>query len=338
VLAEYLLQGKSLSQVYDAPAKKVFPKADNGKDWTVANYGDAEQGQLNVVQATMKSSNTAYAQMMQDVGPQSVVELAKEMGISAPLDPYASLVLGTGEVSVLDMAAAYNTLANGGVRVGPYVVDRVTDSSGRVLWQAPTTRTQVLPPDVAAATNWVLNQVVEGGTGKGAKFGQPVAGKTGTTENYGNAWFAGFTCKLTTAVWVGYPDTVRDMTNVHGIKVAGGTFPTTIFNRFMSRAAAGMESCPFDKPQELSAALVGPVTGGTGVSPSGTGVRPPGTGVTTGTGGDGGDGGEGGGTTVPPTSPSTSAPPPSSTPSTTVAPPPSSVPLAPPSGAATGPG
>jgi penicillin-binding protein 1A len=267
-----------------------------------------------------------------------VVELAKEMGISAPLDPYASLVLGTGEVSVLDMAAAYNTLANGGVRVGPYVVDRVTDSSGRVLWQAPTTRTQVLPPDVAAATNWVLNQVVEGGTGKGAKFGQPVAGKTGTTENYGNAWFAGFTCKLTTAVWVGYPDTVRDMTNVHGIKVAGGTFPTTIFNRFMSRAAAGMESCPFDKPQELSAALVGPVTGGTGVSPSGTGVRPPGTGVTTGTGGDGGDGGEGGGTTVPPTSPSTSAPPPSSTPSTTVAPPPSSVPLAPPSGAATGPG
>lgn len=321
VLAEYLLQGKSLSQVYDAPAKKTFPKADNGRDWVVANYGDAEQGQLNVVQATMKSSNTAYAQIMQDVGPQRVVDLAEQMGISASLQAYPSLVLGTNEVSVLDMAAAYNTLANEGARIGPFVVDRVTDTSGRTLWQAPTTKTQVLPKDVADTTNWVLNQVVEGGTAKGAKFGQPAAGKTGTTENYGNAWFAGFTCKLTAAVWVGYPDKVRDMTSVHGVKVAGGTFPATIWKKYMERAAAGLDSCPFEKPKDVSGGIVGPTVGGTGpplsATTPGTGTRP------TGTAPSGGSS-----STTEPTGPTTTVPTPTTAapPPTTEPPPPSSTP------------
>jgi membrane peptidoglycan carboxypeptidase len=269
VLAEYIRQGKSLGQVFNAPAKIDIQLP--GELWSPANYGDSEQGQLNVVDATRFSSNTAYAQIIQQTGVEPVVELGKQMGISAELPAVPSLVLGTGTVSVLDMASAYSTFANNGEHVGPYVVTKVTNAAGDILWEAPFERTRVLEESVAQSVSWVLNQVVESGTGTAARFGQPVAGKTGTTDEYKDAWFVGYTCKLTAAVWVGYPNPNEDgspryMRNVHGISVAGGTLPTQIFNKFMSRAAAGLESCAFPRPADATLVPSGTVPTYTGTS------------------------------------------------------------------------
>ncbi len=266
VLAQYINEGKSLGQVYNAPAKLDIKLP--GEVWHVANYGDAEQGQLNVVDATRKSSNTAFAQIMQDTGPSDVVALGKKLGITSPLQAYPSLVLGTNEVSVLDMASAYSTFADEGEHRDAVVVTKVTNAAGQVLWESSFDKTQVLPKNVADTVNWVLNQVVETGTGTGARFGQPVAGKTGTTEDYRDAWFVGYTCKLTAAVWVGYPTLdengkTKYMQGVHGINVAGGTLPATIFRKFMSKAAQGLSSCPFPKPADVNVSVgsVPPVSG-----------------------------------------------------------------------------
>jgi len=151
------------------------------------------------------------------------------------------------------MASAYSTLASGGVHNEPFVVAKVTDAEGNVLYQHRSSSDRVLAPEVAEGVNYSLNQVVETGTGKAARIDQPVAGKTGTTDNYRDAWFVGFTCKLTTAVWMGYPGTdangqPRLMENVHGMKVTGGSLPTEIWRSYMDRATDGLESCEFPRP------------------------------------------------------------------------------------------
>jgi len=304
VLAQYIAAGKNLGQTYNAPGKLNIKLP--GEPWTVANYGDAEQGQLNVVDATRKSSNTAYAQIMLDTGPQSVVDLAKKMGITSNLNAYPSLVLGTSEVSVLDMASAYSTFAASGEHIDPVVVTKVTNAQGQVLFDATFEKQRAMPKDTADAVNWVLNQVVETGTGTGARVpGQTVAGKTGTTENYRDAWFAGYTCKMTAAVWVGYPLPLPNgqphyMQGVHGINVAGGTLPATIFNRFMSKATQGLQSCAFPKPANVNDVPTGtlPVVGTT--PPTTPGTAPPST--------------EAPGTTAAPASSTTTAAPSTTTP------------------------
>jgi len=272
VLAEALKQGVPLETTYDAPAKKTFEGADNGNDWVVANYADASQGRLNLIDATRVSSNTAYAQLMMDVGPAPVAAMAERMGITTDVPDYNSIVLGTTEVSVLDMASVYSTFANGGEHTEPLAVNRVTDAKGRVLWEASGERERVMDEEVADSVSWVLRKVVTDGTGKAAAIDQPVAGKTGTTDDYRDAWFAGYTCKLTTAVWVGYGGTeTRYMTNVHGIKVAGGTFPSRIFAKYMRQATNGLESCEFERPASIPANL----DRTSGTTPRPTGTSPP---------------------------------------------------------------
>lgn len=248
-LAEAVNQGIGLSTSYNAPARLTIPRADAGKDWSVGNYADAGLGTLDLVSATMRSSNTAYAQLMVDVGPENVAGLAKQMGITSDLKAVPSLTLGTSEVSVLDMASGYSTIAADGEHIAPAVVTKVTDAKGTVLYENRPVRRRVLEPAAARAVGWTLNQVVEAGTATGAKISQPAAGKTGTTENYRDAWFVGFTCKLTTAVWVGYPDG-SFMKSVHGISVTGGSLPSTIWQKYMSRATDGLASCAFDRPAD----------------------------------------------------------------------------------------
>jgi penicillin-binding protein 1A len=281
VLAEALKQGVPLDKTYDAPAKKTFEGANAGGDWEVANYADAGLGRLNLIDATRKSSNTAYAQMILDVGVDNAAALAKRMGIQADVPEYPSIVLGSASVSVLDMASVYSTFADNGEHVDPVVVTRVTDARGSVLYEAPTERDRVLSEDVAKGVNWTLNQVVESGTGTGARFAQPAAGKTGTTEDYRDAWFAGYTCSLTSAVWMGYPGTeTRYMKNVHGVEVTGGTFPATIWRKFMSAATRDLPSCPFERPARAPVTSDTFVPGtaprsGTSVPPSSTTTTPP---------------------------------------------------------------
>jgi membrane peptidoglycan carboxypeptidase len=278
-LTEAMNQGIPLNKTYNAPASLTIPKADGGKDWKVGNYGDAGLGTLDIVQATMKSSNTAYAQIMLEVGPENVAALAHRMGITSELDAVPALTLGTSDVSVLDMASAYSTLADGGEHRPPFIVSKVTDAKGNVLYEHQVKGDKVLDDKVAEEVNYTLNQVVEGGTATGAKISQPAAGKTGTTENYRDAWFVGYTCKLTAAVWLGYPDLdangqTRYMKSVHGKSVTGGSFPATIWRKYMEKATVGLDSCPFPKPSLApytgtnDTLITGPTTSSTSTPPS----------------------------------------------------------------------
>ncbi|MBW3667653.1 MAG: transglycosylase domain-containing protein [Actinobacteria bacterium] len=247
VLAEAVRQGFSVQSSLPAPAEIVFPKANQGRDYPVGNYEDQDfGGSLNLIDATKSSVNTVYAQLIDVVGPQKVADLAHQAGVESDLEPGLSLTLGTSEVSVLEMASSYTTFANRGERVPPTVILEVTTADGRVLERARPERTKVLERRHADIVTYCLRQVVEGGSGTGAQFGKPLAGKTGTTDDFGDAWFVGYTPKLTAAVWMGYPEgNSRKMLNVRGRKVNGGSFPTTIFKRFMEKATAGMDTGSF---------------------------------------------------------------------------------------------
>ncbi|HEX9968874.1 MAG TPA: transglycosylase domain-containing protein, partial [Acidimicrobiales bacterium] len=247
VLAEAVRQGYTVQSTLPAPAKVVFPKANRGADYPVENYELEDFGEsLNLIDATKNSVNTVYAQLIDVVGPQKVADLAHQMGVQADLVPGLSLSLGTSEVSVLEMASSYTTLANRGERVEPSVILEVTTADGRVLERAAPQRTKVLERRHADIVTHCLRQVVEGGSGVGAKFGKPLAGKTGTTDDFGDAWFVGYTPKLTAAVWMGFPEgNSKKMLNVRGRKVNGGSFPATVFKRFMEAATAGMDTGTF---------------------------------------------------------------------------------------------
>ena len=171
--------------------------------WTVHNYDNEAFGKLNIVDATVNSVNTVYAQLMLAVGPQYAVSLAERLGLPSTLGAYPSEVLGDNDVHPLDVADAYATFAADGVHTAPVFVTKVTDRNGNVVYTDHTPHKQVLDPQIARTVNHTLEQVVSRGTGVNARIGRPVAGKTGTTDNYDDAWFVGSTPQLTTAVWVG---------------------------------------------------------------------------------------------------------------------------------------
>jgi penicillin-binding protein 1A len=209
--------------------------------WEVSTYSQSYLGPVNITQATLASDNTVYARLTLDIGPENVVKTARRMGIKTKLQPVASIGLGSNSVSVLEMASAYATLAAGGVYSEPMAIRRVVLPNGKVDqgagWGRPK-RKRAFSDGVAYAVNRILRQNILAGTGTGANPGFVAAGKTGTTDDWGDAWFAGITTNASTVVWVGYPNAQISMSNVHGITVAGGTFPATIWGIFM-RAAFG---------------------------------------------------------------------------------------------------
>ena len=258
VLAEAVREGFTVESAFAAPARIVVPKADNGHDWAVTNYEGEAFDRLNLIDATAHSVNTVYAQLVAALGPAKVAEMAHQLGIVSPVQAVPSITLGTQDVSVLEMADAYLTFANDGVHVPPRVITRVTTASGAVLDQPRPERTRVLEPGQADVVNFVLRQVVEHGTGTGADFGSPAAGKTGTTEDFGDAWFVGYTPKLTAAVWMGYAEgQSRPMLDVHGRRVNGGSFPAAIFERFMSQAGRGVAMGDFHTPSGFPGKVIG---------------------------------------------------------------------------------
>ncbi|HET9443324.1 MAG TPA: transglycosylase domain-containing protein [Acidimicrobiales bacterium] len=240
VLAAALREGYTARSAFPAPASIVLPKADDGKDYPVENYEDADFGApLDLIEATVHSANTVYVQAQLALGAEKAVDFAHQAGIVSELEPNASLVLGTEEVSVLELAAAYSTFANRGLRVEPRVILEVRRADGTLIErERPPVRQRVLDPAKADVVNHVLRQVVERGSGSAARIAAPVAGKTGTTQDFGDAWFVGYTPRLTTAVWMGYPEgNARKMTNVHGQRVNGGSLPARIFRRYMVEVA-----------------------------------------------------------------------------------------------------
>jgi penicillin-binding protein 1A len=223
-----------------------------GRAWSVTNFEHNSLGPINLNTAIAYSDNTVFAQLTNIVGPSNVVNTAEQMGITSPLHSYFSIGLGGEPATPLEMARAYATLANGGYRLDstmfhdePIAVQSITfPSKNPSQPNQPTPNTPIaqsipwLTNGNAAIEDQMLQGVVQYGTGTAAQLpGWQVAGKTGTTENYGDAWFVGFTPDMVTAVWVGYPNKLVPMTTeFHGHTVEGGTFPAEIWKAFMQKA------------------------------------------------------------------------------------------------------
>ncbi|MBI3649024.1 MAG: PASTA domain-containing protein, partial [Actinobacteria bacterium] len=212
--------------------------------------GAGDQGYLNLWQATADSVNVVFAQLELSLKGQgqAVADAAHQVGITAPLVGVPSITLGTEEVSPLDMASAYQTFANDGVHCTPFAVSRVFASDGSTLFRHKLACDQVIKPGIAHLITAMLEGVVQHGTGTAAGLGRPVAGKTGTTENYSNAWFVGYTPQVSTSVWVGFPFTADSMEPYFGTSVFGGTVAAPIWHTYMSRVVAGMPVVGFPPP------------------------------------------------------------------------------------------
>jgi len=211
--------------------------------WSPTNYGHRQYGTITLAEALAHSVNTITAALGQEVGISTVIEAAKRVGITSPLEQNAALALGTSDVNPLEMTAAYAAFANGGYRAYPYFVTEVDDLGGHVLYQRGDPKPQrVIASHVDKDLVAMLYGVVTSGTGRGAALaGHEAAGKTGTTQDYHDAWFVGFTHDYVTSVWVGNDDS-SPMKNV-----TGGTIPATIWHDVMAYAEKGLPSTPLDR-------------------------------------------------------------------------------------------
>jgi penicillin-binding protein 1A len=254
VLATALRQG--ISPVTTLDSKPIDIDAGD-RIWHVTNYEGDYLGRIDLRTAMVVSDNSVYAQLTKLVGPKAIVKTAHELGIRSELDPYFSIGLGAVAVNPLDMTRAYATFANRGVRVDgsltgdrPRVVEKVEFArTGAVTENRPVGKAAMTTGEADLLTS-ILQGVVTQGTGKRAALpDRPTAGKTGTTDNYGDAWFVGYTPQLAVAVWVGYPDKLQPMlTEFGGKPVAGGTLPAQIWHAFMTAADKQLKEAPEQFP------------------------------------------------------------------------------------------
>jgi penicillin-binding protein 1A len=245
VLATALKQGIAPATTFPSRPVLIFI---GDKYWPVRNYENDYIGSADLATATVVSDNSIFAQLTRLVGPANVARTAHELGIIRRLNPYFAIGLGADAVSPLEMARAFSTFANEGRRVDssvfgnrPRAIARISNGEGKLVENNRPVNRVVLDRDQNALLTNILEGVIRSGTGKRARLqGRTAAGKTGTTENYGDAWFVGYTPQLATAVWVGYPNRLKPMlTEYHGQAVAGGTFPADIWRTFNQLALAG---------------------------------------------------------------------------------------------------
>jgi penicillin-binding protein 1A len=251
VLATALGQGIAPTTTFQSRPISIFI---GDRYWPVHNYENSYLGTADLATATVVSDNSVYAQLTRLVGPANVARTARRLGITRVLNPYFAIGLGADPVSPLELARAFSTFANEGRRVDgsafgnrPRAIARVRSARDKLIDDNKAVARPVLRADDAALLTSILEDVVRSGTGTRAGLpDRTVAGKTGTTENYGDAWFVGYTPQLATAVWVGYPDKLVPMlTEYHGDPVAGGTFPAEIWRAFTQMALAGTSPEPF---------------------------------------------------------------------------------------------
>jgi penicillin-binding protein 1A len=244
VLTSAILQGMNPdTTIY---VSKPLSLNIGGYIWNVKTFDNTYLGATNITEATLHSDNTVYAQLDVDVGPKKVAETAHMMGITSKLQGLPAEGLGgLGEgVSPLEMADAYATLAAGGVHSKPLAITRVVFPGGRTDDIGRPQRNRVFSDGVAMAVTKVLEQNIQRGTAVNANYGCTAAAKTGTTDNFNDAWLMGYTPTMTTAVWVGYPNALQSMTDVHGISVQGGSIPAQIWHDYMTVADPNCGSFP----------------------------------------------------------------------------------------------
>jgi penicillin-binding protein 1A len=214
--------------------------------YEVHTFGRTYGGSMNLVTATLKSDNTVYAQLDADLGAETVAQTARDMGITSPLHGYPAEGLGglTDGVSPLEMARAYATIANGGYRMKPIVVRKVTFPDKHFDYLGKPVRHKVFDDGVAYEATQILEKNVQGGTGTKAQIGCPAAGKTGTVDNFTDAWFVGYTPRLVTSVWVGHPKDPYPL----GPNAQGGAIAAPIWGAYM-KSAKGKFCGDFAKPK-----------------------------------------------------------------------------------------
>jgi penicillin-binding protein 1A len=237
-------------KINPSSTKYLSAPFEGPNNWHVQTFDRTYSGRIPITQATLLSDNTVFARMTLDLGPKPIADLAHSMGIQSTLKPVESIGLGANGISPLDLASAYATLANGGVAEQPSIVAKVAFPGGSTE-KAPNPRgKKVVDPKVVGVVTRILEQNVQRGTGTAAALaGRPAAGKTGTTDSFADAWFAGWVPQLATVVWVGYPTGERPMKGVHGIAgVTGGTLPAQIWHTYMTDALRGQPVEQFANP------------------------------------------------------------------------------------------
>ncbi|RKF22713.1 PBP1A family penicillin-binding protein [Altericroceibacterium spongiae] len=228
------------------PDDRVVDEPTTIGNWSPHNSGGSYAGEIDVRSAFAYSKNTVAAQLGNDVGFGTVASMARRMGITTPISTYPSMVLGTSEVRVIDMARAFGEISAGGESVEPYGITKVETAKGRVLYRREPQRGHQLVPDyVAAGITDLLQTAVATGTGRAAQIGRPVAGKTGTTNSSKDGWFVGFSSGITTAVWMGRDD-AKPVAGLYG-----GTAPARAFASYMRYAVKDRPVEQFDTDLQL---------------------------------------------------------------------------------------
>ena len=243
VLADAIEQGMPPYFEVDSSSPAEIPAKP--EPWIVSNSEGSGQGMMSLESATHSSVNTVFARVANAIGIKTVAKMAQRMGIETKLPNYPSIALGATNVTPIEMASAYGTLATGGKHYPTTVITKVVDRNGQTVFEASPKGTKVLSPEVAYATTSILEGVITQGTGTRADIGRPAAGKTGTSQLNRDLWFVGYTPQLVTAVWVGYP-TERTV-EYEGSIGYGGTLAAPIWASFMKRALEGKSEVEFAK-------------------------------------------------------------------------------------------
>jgi len=250
VLVAALEDGMPPNRFVDSSSPAKIPSSPV---WNVSNSEGRGKGMITMDSATRSSVNTVFARLIWELndktqsGAAKVSKLAKRMGIVSEIPAYPSIALGSQNVTPLEMASAYGTLATNGKHIGPIAITKVVDPAGKVVYENKEKPEQVVEPSIAYAATTVLKGVISGGTASRARIGRPAAGKTGTSQNYRDAWFVGYTPDLVTSVWVGFYKTETPMRSVHGGRGFGGTLAAPIWAKYMKNALAGVPKNDFPK-------------------------------------------------------------------------------------------
>ncbi|MGH7205305.1 MAG: penicillin-binding protein 1A [Nitrospiraceae bacterium] len=256
IYATALNQGSSPSTVVvDAPV--VYEEVDSEKIWKPDNYEKRFFGVISLREALIHSRNLATVRLLERVGIRPVIEFSKSIGITSPLNQDLSLALGSSSVGLLELTSAYGVFANQGIRLEPYSIATVQDANGHALEQTLFEPRQVLSKETTYLITNILEDVIQRGTGQLAKsLGRPIAGKTGTTNDYTDAWFIGYTPNLAVGVWVGFDD-IRTL----GETESGAHAALPIWIEFMTEALKQLPVMPFEIPDDIQFVRVDPSTG-----------------------------------------------------------------------------